>query len=631
MFLQGTSTAELVELVESDGGLVTHKLHIIDAVGARLNQQQLDAIAESLIVHRIEDDISEQVSEEDEFVGEDEEGLCSVMGYTELIRSGTAIEWRLSNHNAEPATLKNLNLAWPAEIGKINRIELGSEVINLNSLAKSEPGAANIQFDSQNAPQLKGTQSLKIGFESKKLRSLPQSNFKLEITFEDQCMVSLEPLYADYHEYVHSGSLVGADLLHQRGITGAGVTVAVIDSGLWETDALAEDISGEQRVLARYNAITDAKESQVSDERGHGTHIASIIASSASNTRGGENVGHYKGIAPDVNLVAVKAFGNDGNAHFLDIVRAIQWIVDNRERYDIDIINISFATKPRWPYWLDPINQALMRAWASGITVVAAVGNSGPDLMTVGSPGNLPFIITVGAVSDSGTPEARDDDYIPSFSSRGPTPSGHVKPDLVAPGTNLIGLTPAGSRLEIEQPEFLLETGEMAMTGSSQAAALVSGIVALLLQSDPELSPDEVKCMLITSAEPAIDDNGLLAYSPFEQGYGYVNANRAITLGSTTCGDSGMDIEKAISEAQPTRGPAILDEAGNPSLPGLDLMLSPKETTQGVVSDRRWGAEDPMGRRDSSNRSHKDDNTFLDFDWEPRQSERQKADTSPNN
>ncbi|MEM1156185.1 MAG: S8 family peptidase, partial [Pseudomonadota bacterium] len=544
MFLQGSSTSELAELVESHGGLVTHKLHIIDAVGARLNPQQLDAIAESPIVERIEDNISEQVGEEDEINGEDDVTLCEVMGYTELIQSRSAIEWRLSNHSAEPAQMRSLNLAWPPEIGKINWMEFASEVIDIDSLAKSEPGAANIQFEAQNAPKLKGTDSLKIGFESEKLRSLRQSNFTLEITFEDQCTVALEPLYASYHEFVHSGSLVGADLLHQRGITGAGVTVAVIDSGLWETAALAEDTSGEQRVLVRYNAITDSKESQVSDERGHGTHIASIIANSASNTRAGENVGHYKGIAPDVNLIPVKAFGDDGNAHFLDIVRAIQWIVDNRERYDIDVINISFATKPRWPYWLDPINQALMRAWASGITVVAAVGNSGPDLMTVGSPGNLPFIITVGAVSDSGTAETRDDDYIPEFSARGPTPSGHVKPDVVAPGANMIGLTPAGSRLAIEQPELLLATGEMAMTGSSQATAVVSGIVALLLESNPELSPDEVKCMLITSAEPAIDYDGLLAYSPFEQGYGYVNAIRAITLGSTACGDSGMDIEK---------------------------------------------------------------------------------------
>ncbi|MCP4519529.1 MAG: S8 family serine peptidase, partial [Delftia sp.] len=159
---------------------------------------------------------------------------------------------------------------------------------------------------------------------------------------------------------------------------------------------------------------------------------------------------------------------------------------------------------PRWPYYLDPINQAIMRAWAEGITVVAAAGNDGPEAMTVGSPGNLPYIITVGAVTDSWTLATRKDDYIPDFSSRGPTPEGHIKPDIVAPGGHITGITRPGSGLLKEHPEYQLKGGELVMTGTSQAAALVSGLVALLLQLEPDLTPDDVKCKLTGTAEPAI-------------------------------------------------------------------------------------------------------------------------------
>lgn len=614
VFLQGSSSAELMELVESHGGHITHNLHIIDAVGARLSPQSLNIIAESPIVDRIEDDIAQQLDKEDEGDAENEQALCGVLGYLELIQTPSYIEWKLSNQKAEPAKVQGLTLAWPPQIGKVKWMELGTKTIDSELFTNSTPGFVAVQLDPEGAPAIAGTDSLKIGFETTRISDLPQHSFTMEITFDDQCVVSLEPLYDDYQEYVRSGTLVGADLLHKKGITGAGITVAVIDSGLWEAPVLAKNTAGDQRVLARYNALIDAEESAVSDKRGHGTHITSIIANSDSNTRKGEKTGHYKGIAPDVNLVPVKVFGDDGNAHFLDIVRAIQWVLDNKERYDIRVLNISLAARPRWPYWLDPVNQALMRAWASGITVVAAVGNSGPDLMTVGSPGNAPFLITVGAVADPGTADTRDDDYIPDFSSRGPTPSGHVKPDLVAPGANLIGLTRPGSRLSIEQPEFVLENGEMAMTGSSQASALVSGVVALLLQSAPESSPDEVKCMLLTSAEPAVNADGLLSYSPFEQGHGYVSATRAITLGRNFCTDAGNSVEGLGLEAHPTRGPAIVDAAGNPSLPGLDLMLSPIKTEPGLNQKRKWGVEGQVERLDLPSEATAEEKPPY-FDW----------------
>ncbi|MGB1142411.1 MAG: S8 family peptidase, partial [Halioglobus sp.] len=327
-------------------------------------------------------------------------------------------------------------------------------------------------------------------------------------------------------------------MLHQQQVTGRGVTIAIIDSGLWEHPELLNDTHGKRRLLARYDALENTEDMEALDESGHGTHMASIAVNSAPTLRDGKPTGWYKGVAPDANLVAVKVLDRQGRAHLLDIVRAVQWVVDNRDKHGIRILNLSFAQYPRWPYWEDPVNQAVMRAWKAGIAVVAAAGNEGPDVMTVGSPGNLPYIITVGAVTDSWTIGTRDDDYIPEFSSRGPTPTGHIKPDIVALGGHMTGLIHPDSALATEQPEDILNSGEFVSTGSSQASAFVSGLLAILLQLDPKLSPDELKCKLTSSAEPAINADGRLAYSPFVQGFGYADVTRAITLGRSDCGSN---------------------------------------------------------------------------------------------
>jgi subtilisin family serine protease len=423
-----------------------------------------------------------------------------------------------------------------------------------------------------------------------------QSDFSIKAHFIGGCSTKLVPAYENNQEDFYYSSVVGAAELHRHGITGKGVTIAVLDSGLWEHPSLKNDTSGQPRVIARYDAIDDVESGEVFDESGHGTHMTSVLAHSGRVTRQGEPAGYYKGIAPDARLVAVKAFNQEGQGKMLDIVRGIQWVVDKRVKYDIKVLNLSFASRPRWNYWLDPVNQAAMQAWATGITVVAAAGNEGPDPMTIGSPGNLPYVITVGALTDSWTPEDRSDDYIPDFSSRGPTPSAHIKPDIVAPGGHITGLTRPGSTLIQEYPEYLLRTGEFVMSGSSQASALVSGIAALLLQLEPELSPDDLKCKLTSSAEPAINSDGLLAYSPFEQGYGYVSATRAVTLGENGCGNSELDIAREIADEEHFQGPAIVDENGIPSLPGLDTMISPQPAEKGFSLSRKWGVKDHIER-----------------------------------
>ena len=294
--------------------------------------------------------------------------------------------------------------------------------------------------------------------------------------------------------------------------------------------------------------------------------------------------------------MAVKAFGESGEAGFLDIVRGIQWVVEQREPLGIQVLNLSFAARPRWPYWEDPVNQALMRAWKAGIFIVAASGNEGPDPMTIGSPGNLPYLLTVGAATDSWTEGSRDDDYIPDFSSRGPTPLGHIKPDLVAYGGHIAGITQPGSTLARDFPEYFLSTGEFVMTGSSQAAAVVSGLAALLLQLEPTLGNDELKCMLKTTAEPAIVADGRLAYSPFQQGDGLISVQRALTIGAAQCEQQALNLDSDIAGIDHFQGPAIFSADSPPALPGQTELIALPAEEEGPIEGLRWGVRAHLER-----------------------------------
>ena len=154
------------------------------------------------------------------------------------------------------------------------------------------------------------------------------------------------------------------------------------------------------------------------------------------------------------------------------------------------------------------------------------------------------------------------------------------------------------------------------MTGSSQASALVAGIAALLLQLEPDLSPDDIKCKLTSSAELAINRDGLLAYSPFQQGSGYVSATRAVTLGQRGCGNDGLDIQKDISGTEHFQGPAIVEEDGSTSLPGLADMLSPEIPERGLSNSRRWGAKSHIEHPDYLWGGEEDKKADSPFDWE---------------
>jgi serine protease AprX len=599
VLLQGTSSAEISVLVGQAGGTVTHDLHLINAVGAKLTRVQLDEVLKSPLILRHIDDLADTERPADQ--PEEEEG-CRVRGHIELEMTPQGILWPLYNKYPTPAVMEKLELEWPVALGSVTAIAVGDTIVAPALYRDARTSSLTIDFPPESRPVVTDRADLKVTFQVPPSDSvaprLRQRDFTLKADFTGNCSTDLVPGYENNHGDFYYNTVAGIDALHREGITGKGVTIAVVDSGLWEHESLMKDTAGKNRVVARYDALTDVVDSEVVDESGHGTHITSIIANSGETTKAGLPTGTYKGVAPDARLVAVKVLDREGFAHVLEIVRAIQWVVDNREKYGIRVLNLSFAQKPRWPYWEDPVDQAAMMAWAGGIAVVAAAGNDGPGLETIGSPGNLPYLITVGAVTDSWTPQTRDDDYIPDFSSRGPTPSGHVKPDVVALGGHMTGLIHPESAIAMEQPEDILLTGEFVSTGSSQASALISGILALLIQLEPDLTPDDLKCKLITSAEPAINRDGKLAYSPFQQGFGYVTATRAVTLGETGCGNLDFDLQADLANERHFYGPAIVGDDGSASLPGLDATLSSKPSEAGMSKTRKWGVKDHIERLD---------------------------------
>ena len=364
-------------------------------------------------------------------------------------------------------------------------------------------------------------------------------------------LAELQRSFMDGADYTHP-ALVGAPEVHKAGITGKGVTVAVVDTGLWwEADTLLS-----KKPKFRFDT-TNAP--QADDPNGHGTHVSSIIGSNrlASNMVA-------EGIAPAADIGAVRAFHYDGSSTYIDAIEAIDYVVKNKTAQNIRVLNLSFSAPPQSYYWDDPLNQAVMKAWQAGIVVVAAAGNDGPNPMTIGVPGNVPYIITVGAMSDSDTPTNGADDRLASFSSSGPTFEGFVKPEVVAPGGHITGSIPFDGWIPMLHPDSMLDSErQFKMSGTSQATAIVSGIVALMLEKDPTLTPDAVKCRLMASAKRSVDSKGAPAYTVFQQGAGLVNAPAAVASTATGCANQGLSIAKDLKGTVHYEGPANVDALGN--------------------------------------------------------------------
>jgi len=364
--------------------------------------------------------------------------------------------------------------------------------------------------------------------------------------------------------------LIDASAAHAARNFGDGVTIGFLDTGLDQLEGtsnglgLSTDLYGRDKFWGTYDAINNNLSNYSNEESGHGTHVASIAGNADYDV-----YGNVYGVAPNASLVGIKAFDAEGKATYADVIRGIEWALQVKDQINLRVLNMSFSGPARSYYWEDPLNQAVMKAWQAGIVVVASAGNSGPDPMTIGVPGNVPYVITVGAMTDNFTESDKSDDMLATFSAAGPTIEGFVKPEIVAPGGHLSGLMAYDSQIVQDHPEFHDGGRYFEMSGTSQAAGVVSGIVALILTQDPTLSPDQVKCRLMDSAHAAFNNNDELAYSVFQQGSGLVNAADALTSTASACANQALDIAQDLEGNEHFFGPANINEDGNFYVEGL--------------------------------------------------------------
>jgi len=318
--------------------------------------------------------------------------------------------------------------------------------------------------------------------------------------------------------------------------TGRGIGIALIDSGVnAQHDDLWRSQYG-QRVVAFKDFTVPATNtwSNVAprDGFGHGTHVAGIIAGN-----GYDSSGRRRGIAPRAKLIALKALDDDGLGFVSTVIEAIDYAVANRAALGIRIINLSIGAGVYESYDTDPLTQAAKRAVDAGIVVVTSAGNLGQDrahqsqLGGITSPGNAPWVLTVGASSHQGTAE-RADDIVAAFSSRGPTWIDFAaKPDVVAPGVGIESLADPQSLLYSQLQDYLLDgtislpyKPYLSLTGTSMAAPVVAATVSLMLEANPSLTPNAVKAILQYTAQTLPD------LSPLAEGAGLVNARGALRL-----------------------------------------------------------------------------------------------------
>jgi len=346
------------------------------------------------------------------------------------------------------------------------------------------------------------------------------------------------------------GNGVGAS--HAAGLAasqfdGSGVGVAVIDSGVtaWHDD-LARNVSNGrgpigQRVMAFVDFVDGAPTAH--DDFGHGTHVAGIIAGS-----GWDAAGQYEGVAPGADLLVLRVLNGQGQGSVSDVIRAIDFAVANRARFHVRVINLSIGAAVFESYETDPLTLAAKRAVDAGLVVVTAAGNLGKDANGnlqyggITAPGNAPWVITVGAYNEQGTPDSSDD-TVATFSSRGPTAiDATAKPDLVAPGIHIVSLNDPNSYLSGLRPDSLVAGTRgaafpyLSLSGTSMAAPVVAGTVALMIQANPSLTPNLVKAILQYTAEHKP------RYNEMTQGAGFLNARGAVQVArSLTASSPGAD------------------------------------------------------------------------------------------
>jgi serine protease AprX len=292
----------------------------------------------------------------------------------------------------------------------------------------------------------------------------------------------------------------GSANLATSGAAGSGVTVAVIDTGVADVPAFDGHVVYQQNISAA---------PQAGDQFGHGTFVAGLVHN----------------VAPGADIVSIKLSGADGSVDITQVLAALQWVSINKDRFGIDVVNLSFGNDSKQSASTSPLNFAVQQLWDEGIVVVASAGNVGDQPGTVTKPADDPLIISVGASDEHGTSD-RSDDSIPTFVSRGPTQDGLAKPDLVAPGTHVVSVRAPGSTIDTLHPEARVGDDQFRGSGTSFAAPIVAGVVSQMLSAEPNLTPDQVKYGLLKGATWINGD-------PAALGAGTVRASRALQFASS--------------------------------------------------------------------------------------------------
>ena len=324
-------------------------------------------------------------------------------------------------------------------------------------------------------------------------------------------------------------TMTGASSMVNDGLTGQGVTVAVLDTGITKLPDFAGRIVGGVDLSGEGNPYLDGY--------GHGTFVSGLIAGN-----GASSAGMYKGEATGANLAAIKVAGYTGISDLATVIKGIQWAITNQKALKIGVLNISMGAIPFPSSVLNPLDIAVEKAWRAGIVVVTSAGNTGPVNGTITSPGDDPLVVTVGAVDDNGTANTADDS-MSDFSGVGPTAvDGWFKPDLVASGRSVVSLRAPGSMIDLLNPGARVGLANFVGSGTSFSAAITSGAAAILRQANPGADPDKIKGRLLGGAMPGpVGD-------PFVDGFGSLNVQ------------SSLNIKATLSQTAPTVATPIPSE-----------------------------------------------------------------------
>ncbi len=355
--------------------------------------------------------------------------------------------------------------------------------------------------------------------------------------------------------------VLGADAFWDAGLTGRGVDVALIDSGVVPVEGVT--VAGKVVNGPDLSFESQASQLRYLDTYGHGTHLAGIIAGHDEGAVAGDP-NAFLGIAPGVRLLSIKVADAVGAVDVSQVIAAIDWVVQNRDvGFDVRVLALAFGTDGIQDYRVDPLAYAVEVAWRKGIVVVAAAGNDGNAVERLRNPAYDPFVIAVGAADTNGTRDTADDAVTP-FSACG-NDSRHV--DLVAPGKSLVSLRAAGSNADLQHPSARVGDRFFRGSGTSQAAAVVSGAAALLIEQRPGISPDQVKALLMESAAP-------LTAEPRCQGAGLLDLEAAFSA-PTPVAVQGWMPSSGVGSLELARGNFHVVDDGIALVGEQDIFLTP--------------------------------------------------------